>query len=42
MLCQKKKLKFTFIRRIQKAREGKWNKGFAPYGYQLVDDKRYK
>lgn len=23
--------------RIQKAREGKWNGGFAPYGYQLVD-----
>jgi site-specific DNA recombinase len=25
--------------RIQKAREGKWNGGFAPYGYQLVDGK---
>ncbi|MGF3112966.1 recombinase family protein [Facklamia sp. P9177] len=23
--------------RLQKAREGKWNGGFAPYGYQLVD-----
>lgn len=23
--------------RIQKAREGKWNGGFAPYGYQLID-----
>ena len=25
--------------RIQKAREGKWNGGFAPYGYQLIDGK---
>ena len=25
--------------RIQKAREGRWNGGFAPYGYQLVDGK---
>ena len=25
--------------RIQKAREGKWNGGFAPYGYKLVDGK---
>ncbi len=25
--------------RIQKAREGKWNGGFAPYGYQLVNGK---
>lgn len=24
---------------IQKAREGKWNGGFAPYGYQLIDGK---
>lgn len=24
-------------RRIQKAREGRWNGGFAPYGYQLAD-----
>ena len=23
--------------RIQKAREGRWNGGFAPYGYRLVD-----
>ena len=27
----------TMEGRIQKAREGKWNGGFAPYGYQLVD-----
>lgn len=27
----------TIEGRIQKAREGKWNGGFAPYGYQLVD-----
>ncbi len=27
--------------RIQKAREGKWNGGFAPYGYQLIDGKLY-
>ncbi len=27
----------TMERRIQKAREGKWNSGFAPYGYQLTD-----
>ncbi len=25
--------------RIQKAREGKWNGGFAPYDYQLIDCK---
>ena len=25
--------------REQKAREGKWNGGFAPYGYKLVDGK---
>lgn len=25
--------------RIQKAREGKWNGGFAPYGHKFVDDK---
>lgn len=25
--------------RMQKAREGKWNGGFAPYGYALVDGK---
>lgn len=24
---------------IQKVREGKWNGGFAPYGYQLIDGK---
>ena len=29
----------TMEGRIQKAREGKWNGGFAPYGYQLVDGK---
>lgn len=23
--------------RGQKAREGKWNGGFAPYGYQLIE-----
>ncbi len=27
----------TMEGRRQKAREGKWNGGFAPYGYQLVD-----
>lgn len=27
----------TMEGRIQKAREGKWNGGFAPYGYKLVD-----
>lgn len=27
----------TMAGRIQKAREGKWNGGFAPYGYQLND-----
>ncbi|MBR6954366.1 MAG: recombinase family protein [Clostridia bacterium] len=27
----------TMEGRIQKAREGKWNGGFAPYGYSLVD-----
>ena len=25
----------TMEGRIQKAREGKWNGGFAPYGYNL-------
>ena len=29
----------TLEGRIQKAREGKWNGGFAPYGYQLVEGK---
>lgn len=29
----------TMEGRIQKAREGKWNGGFAPYGYQLVGGK---
>ena len=29
----------TMVGRIQKAREGKWNGGFAPYGYQLTDGK---
>ena len=27
----------TMEGRIQKAREGRWNGGFAPYGYHLVD-----
>jgi len=27
----------TMEGRIQKAREGRWNGGFAPYGYQLKD-----
>ena len=27
----------TMEGRRQKAREGKWNGGFAPYGYKLVD-----
>ena len=27
----------TMEGRLQKAREGKWNGGFAPYGYKLVD-----
>lgn len=29
----------TMEGRIQKAREGRWNGGFAPYGYQLVGGK---
>ena len=29
----------TMEGRIQKAKEGKWNGGFAPYGYQLIDGK---
>lgn len=29
----------TMEGRIQKAREGKWNGGFAPYGYELIDGK---
>ncbi len=29
----------TMEGRIQKAREGKWNGGFAPYGYKLVSGK---
>ena len=29
----------TMEGRIQKAREGKWNGGFAPYGYKLVGGK---
>ena len=29
----------TMEGRLQKAREGKWNGGFAPYGYKLVDGK---
>ena len=28
----------TMEGRKQKAREGKWNGGFAPYGYELVDE----
>ena len=27
----------TMEGRKQKAREGKWNGGFAPYGYELVN-----
>lgn len=27
----------TMEGRIQKARDGKWNGGFAPYGYKIVD-----
>lgn len=30
----------TMEGRIQKAREGKWNGGFAPYGYKLTDGLR--
>ena len=29
----------TMEGRMQKAREGKWNGGFAPYGYALIDGK---
>ena len=29
----------TMEGRIQKAREGRWNGGFAPYGYRLIDGK---
>lgn len=29
----------TMLGRLQKAREGEWNGGFAPYGYQLIDGK---
>ena len=29
----------TMEGRMQKAREGRWNGGFAPYGYSLVDGK---
>ena len=29
----------TMEGRMQKAREGKWNGGFAPYGYSLIDGK---
>ncbi|WP_330585101.1 hypothetical protein [Parablautia muri] len=29
----------TMEGRKQKAREGKWNGGFAPYGYKLVSGK---
>lgn len=31
----------TMEGRIQKAREGKWNGGFAPYGYKLEDGKLF-
>lgn len=31
----------TMEGRIQKAREGKWNGGFAPYGYELKNGKLY-
>ena len=29
----------TMEGRMQKAREGKWNGGFAPYGYSIIDGK---
>ncbi|WP_033421486.1 recombinase family protein, partial [Lachnobacterium bovis] len=29
----------TMEGRMQKAREGRWNGGFAPYGYALIDGK---
>ena len=29
----------TMAGRIEKARQGKWNGGFAPYGYKLVNGK---
>lgn len=29
----------TFLGRQQKAREGKWNGGFSPYGYRISDGK---
>lgn len=29
----------TMEGRMQKAREGRWNGGFAPYGYKLIDGK---
>ena len=31
----------TMEGRMQKAREGRWNGGFAPYGYDLKDGKLY-
>ena len=31
----------TMEGRMQKAREGRWNGGFAPYGYNLKDGKLY-
>ena len=31
----------TMEGRRQKAREGKWNGGFAPYGYQLINGELY-
>ena len=31
----------TMEGRMQKAREGKWNGGFAPYGYELKEGKLY-
>ncbi len=31
----------TMEGRMQKVREGKWNGGFAPYGYELKDGKLY-
>lgn len=32
----------TFLGRQQKAREGKWNGGFAPYGYRISDGKTHE
>lgn len=31
----------TMEGRMQKARKGRWNGGFAPYGYELKEGKLY-